>query len=61
MDNIEKLRRLYDKGYKCIRYEDDNDGTCKMYFKNFEKENIDDIVSSDTNEISQLKSFVDRN
>jgi len=61
MDNVEKLRRLYEKGYKCIRYEDENDGTFKMYFKNFEKEHIDDIQSSNMNEINQLKSYVDQN
>jgi hypothetical protein len=61
LDNIEKLKRLYEKGYKCIRYEDDEDGQFKMYFKNFEKEQIEDINSTNTSEINVLKSFVDKN
>lgn len=61
MENMEKLRRLYEKGYKCIRYEDGNDGSFKMYFKNFEHEHIDDIESANVSEINQLKSFVDEN
>lgn len=61
MDNIEKLKRLYKKGYKCIRYEDSESGGLKMYFKNFEKEQIEDIDSTDTEEINVLKSFIDKN
>lgn len=61
MDNMGKLKRLYEKGYKCIRYENDVNGSLKMYFKNFEKEQIEDISSSDSEEINVLKSFIDKN
>lgn len=59
MKNIDKLQSLYDTGYKCIRYEDCPTGEFKMYFKNFEEEKIDEISSTNTNEINQLKSYVD--
>ncbi|MTI68750.1 MAG: hypothetical protein FH751_00650 [Firmicutes bacterium] len=59
MENIEKLKKLYSEGFKCIRYEDGNEGELKAFFKNFEQEKIDDIISYDENEINMIKKFID--
>ena len=57
-DNLNKLENLYNKGYKCIRYEE-NDGQFTAYFKNFEDEKIDEINSYTKKEFDLLKSFID--
>ncbi len=57
--NMDKLKQLYENGYKCIKYEDNSDGELKAYFKNFEEEKIEELVSYDESEITQIKNYVD--
>ncbi|MGO1713009.1 MAG: hypothetical protein ACTH0B_05815, partial [Senegalia sp. (in: firmicutes)] len=61
MTNIEKVKNLYEENYRCIRYENDVNGSMIIYFKNFEKEKIEEISSSDSEEIDELKAFIDEN
>lgn len=58
-ENINKVKELYDKGFRCIRYEEGSQGELVAYFKNFEEEAIDTLVAYDKNEISQIKDFID--
>ncbi|RKD32484.1 hypothetical protein [Thermohalobacter berrensis] len=59
MDNLDKLNHLYNKGFKCIRYEDGEEGEFRAYFKNFETEQIDSIKSYNEEEITEMKNFID--
>ncbi len=59
INNFEKVKTLYDNGFRCIRYENGDNGEFTAYFKNFEKEEIDSLVCEDENEISEIKSFID--
>jgi len=58
-DNIMKLQELYNKGFKCIRYEEGNKGQLVAYFKNFEDEGIDELTSYDETEIEEIKNYID--
>ncbi|MTI48490.1 hypothetical protein [Sporosalibacterium faouarense] len=58
--NLERVKKLYDKGFKCIRYEDGENGELTAYFKNFEEESIDSIQCIDKKEINEIKSFIDQ-
>ncbi|WP_427339001.1 hypothetical protein [Caloranaerobacter sp. DY30410] len=59
--NLKQLEKLLDNGFKCIKYEDGTNGEFKAYFKNFETEKIDTIVSNDKNEITKMKELIDEN
>ncbi len=37
-NSLEELQKLYDDGFRCIKYEDANDDEMKVYLKNFETE-----------------------
>lgn len=56
--NLNKLKNLYDKGYKCIRYDENND-EFTAYLKNFELEKSKEIRSYSKKEFDLLKSFID--
>ncbi|MGF7056480.1 hypothetical protein [Brassicibacter mesophilus] len=57
-DNLERVKELYQNGFRCIKYEDDEDGRLAVYFKNFENEAIDMILSEDKYEIENIKSYI---
>ena len=57
-ENLEKVKELYQKGFKCIKYEDSSDKRLIVYFKNFENEAIDMISSQDKCEIEDIKSYI---
>ena len=59
MDNIEKVKKLYQNGFRCIRYENDINGLFTAYFKNFKQEKIDSLTCGDESEINEIKSFID--
>ena len=58
-NKLKKIKDLYDKQYKCIRYEFADSGDFTVYLKNFEKEKIDTIEVRDKDEIQKIKSFID--
>lgn len=60
-NNLSKLKQLYENGFKCIRYEDSDNGELRAYFKNFTEERIDEIVSEDKKEITEIKNYIDNN
>lgn len=47
MNELEKIKKMYDKGFRCIRYDDTKDGDMCIYFKNFESEESDALRVSD--------------
>ncbi|EOC99808.1 hypothetical protein L21TH_2113 [Caldisalinibacter kiritimatiensis] len=61
MKNIDILRELYNKGFKCIRYEDGERGEFTVYCKNFEKEKIYSIQTNNQDEIQEIKDYIDNN
>ena len=38
MNELEKIKNMYDNGFRCIRYDDTKDGDMCIYFKNFDNE-----------------------
>lgn len=58
-NKFKKIKDLYNKQYKCIRYEFEDSGDFTVYLKNFEKEKIDTIEVRDKDEIQKIKSFID--
>ena len=58
-NKLEKIKDLYDKEYKCIKYEFADSSDFTVYLKNFEEEKIDTIEVRDKDEIQQIKNFID--
>lgn len=58
-NNLDKVKILYEGGYRCIRYEYEKDNSLSIYFKDFEKENIEYINCKDNKEIKEIKRFID--
>ncbi|WP_026893734.1 hypothetical protein [Clostridiisalibacter paucivorans] len=56
---LDMVKNLYDKGFKCIKYEEDENQRLKVYFKNFETEKIDDLTLYNVQSIKDVKEFVD--
>ncbi|MDI9496326.1 MAG: hypothetical protein QM227_08660 [Bacillota bacterium] len=61
MNELEKIKKMYDKGFRCIRYDDTKDGDMCIYFKNFESEESDALRVSDFQQKMQIKSFINEN
>ena len=61
MNELEKIKKMYDKGFRCIRYDDTKDGDMCIYFKNFESEESDALRVSDFQQKMQIKSFIKEN
>lgn len=59
INSFNKVKGLYEDGYKCIRYEDTENGQFTAYFKNFEDERIDTIICNNKEEIREIKTFID--
>lgn len=57
---IDKLKNLYDEGYRCINYEvNEKDHLFIVYLKNFEKENTE-TLKCNVEEGAILKNYIDR-
>ncbi|HHZ01059.1 MAG TPA: hypothetical protein PLV23_00930 [Sedimentibacter sp.] len=61
MNELEKIKKMYDNGFRCIRYDDTKDGDMCLYFKNFESEESDALRVSDFEQKMQIKSFIKEN
>ncbi|OON96355.1 MAG: hypothetical protein ATN36_05770 [Epulopiscium sp. Nele67-Bin005] len=55
--NFEELKDIYHDGYRCIHKESGDDLTLQL--KNFEREKIVTIKSSDKMEIGKMENFLD--
>lgn len=61
MKNYNKICKLYDEGFKCIRYDDQKNGSMNIYLKNFEIEKSDTIKVTDFNEKMRIKNYINDN
>lgn len=57
-NSLSDLKSLYDDGFKCIRYERDDNDDMIIYLKNFEKERIEELVVTDADEIKDIVEFL---
>lgn len=61
MNEFEKIKKMYDDGYRCIRYDDTKDGDMSIYFKNFENEDSQAIKVKGFDQKMQIKNFINQN
>ena len=57
--NLKEVQELYDKGFKCIKYEDGINGELSIYLKNFEQEKVQQLNVDNLVEIQEIKNFID--
>lgn len=57
MSNFNKLKDLYEDGYRCI-YHDCVDENYTIYLKNFDSENSEVIELKDTEEFNQFQNYM---
>lgn len=60
MDDLEKIKKMYDKGFRCIRYDDTKDGDMCIYFKNFDNEDSEAMRVRGFDQKMQIKSFINQ-
>lgn len=60
MDDLEKIKKMYDNGFRCIRYDDTKDGDMCIYFKNFDSEDSEAIRVKGFEQKMQIKSFINQ-
>lgn len=61
MNDYEKIKKMYENGFRCIRYDDTKDGEMSIYFKNFDNEESLAMRVSNFDEKMKIKSFVKDN
>ena len=61
MNEFEKIKEMYDNGFRCIRYDDTKDGDMCIYFKNFESEDTEAMKIRDFEQKMQIKNFINKN
>lgn len=61
MSDIEEIKKMYDKGFRCIRYDDTKDGDMCIYFKNFDNEESQALRVKDFGQKMQIKNFIKQN
>ncbi|QSX06358.1 hypothetical protein JYG23_02545 [Sedimentibacter sp. zth1] len=60
--NFEKLQKLYEQGYRCIRYDDVKDEKMNIYLQNFDiEEKTKALEVLDFNEKVQVIDFINKN
>ncbi len=60
-DCLNRIKSFYDNGFKCIRYEQNQNGELVIYLKNFESEDIETLYCTNKQEIDQITNFIDIN
>lgn len=61
MNEYEKIRQMYEQGFRCIRYDDTSDGDMNIYFKNFESEGSDTMKVRGIDEKLKVINFIKDN
>lgn len=61
MNEFEKIKKMYDNGFRCIRYDDTKDGEMSIYFKNFDSEESEAMRIKGFEEKMQIKNFIKQN
>lgn len=58
---LKQIKAYYDDGFKCIRYEQNQNGELVIYLKNFESEDIETLYCVDKQEMNEIRDFIDIN
>ena len=58
MNDFEKIQKMYEDGFRCIRYDDTKDGEMSIYFKNFDNEASEAMRVSGFEQKMQIKNFI---
>jgi len=61
MNEYEKIKKMYENGFRCIRYDDTKDGEMSIYFKNFDNEASEAMRVSGFEQKMKIKSFINEN
>lgn len=61
MKEFDKIKKMYDSGYRCIRYDDTKDGEMCIYFKNFDSEDSEAMKVKEFEQKMQIKNFINQN
>ncbi|MDD4780153.1 MAG: hypothetical protein PHT02_05985 [Tissierellia bacterium] len=61
MNDFEKIKKMYENGFRCIRYDDTKDGDMSIYFKNFDNEASEAMRISGFEQKMQIKNFINNN
>ncbi len=61
MNEFEKIKEMYDNGFRCIRYDDTKDGEMSIYFKNFDSEESQALRVKGFEQKMQIKNFIKQN
>lgn len=61
MNELEIIKKMYDDGFRCIRYDDTKDGDMCIYFKNFENEDSQAVKVKEFEQKMQIKNFINEN
>jgi len=61
MNEFEKIQKMYENGFRCIRYDDTKDGEMSIYFKNFDNEASEAMRVSGFEQKMKIKSFINEN
>ena len=61
MSEFEKIKKMYENGFRCIRYDDTKDGEMRIYFKNFDNEASDAMRVSGFEQKMEIKNFINNN
>ncbi len=61
MNEFERIKKMYEDGFRCIRYDDTKDGDMSIYFKNFDSEASEAMRVSGFEEKMKIKSFINNN
>ncbi|NLJ57273.1 MAG: hypothetical protein GX339_00330 [Tissierellia bacterium] len=61
MKDLEKIKKMYDNGFRCIRYDDTKDGDMCIYFKNFDNEDSQAIRVKGFEQKMEIKNFINQN
>lgn len=56
-DSVTEFQELYDKGYRCIKYED-RDEEMDVYLKNFENEESRHLKFKDSADKAYISNYV---
>lgn len=61
MEDFDKIKQMYENGFRCIRYDDTKDGEMCIYFKNFENEDSMAMRVKGFEQKMKIKNFVNEN
>lgn len=59
-NSFEKLQRLYDQGFRCIRYDDVKDEKMNVYLKNFDTESSKSMEITNLNDKMLIMDYINK-